>query len=529
LALKLGIDVGGTHTDSVVLNETNELVGAVKSPTTPDVTSGIVTSLDMVLDKTNVDVSEIKYAAIGTTHCINAIVERRRLAKVAAIRLCLPAGVGVEPMTGWPEDLKSAIGNTSYLVAGGYEYDGREFNSLDFNGLEEIGEEIKEKKIEAVAITGQFAPVRNEQEVEAGKVLRRILGPSIPISLSHEIGSIGLIERENATILNAAIIKVATAAAEAFESSLRQRGLVDAKVFFSQNDGTLMSVEYAKRYPILTISSGPTNSIRGAGFLTGLTDAIVVDIGGTTTLVGILVKGFPRQSSTSIEVGGVKTNFRMPDLVSIGNGGGSIVRRKNGQVTVGPDSVGYEIIRKAVAWGGDTITTTDVALAAGYAKIEEDPRVDIERSKEILDDLLVTKASEKIIENVENAIDKIKTSAEPMPVVLVGGGGVIIPPYHYKKLKGTSKVIRPQSFQYANAIGAAIAQVSGEIDRVFALEQLTREEALKQAKEMAVRAAISAGADPDRVQVVDIDEIFLSYLPSNAARIRVKAAGPLKV
>lgn len=531
MVLKLGIDVGGTHTDAVILTEKNELLGAVKSPTTPDVTTGIVSSLNMVLDKSGADVSEIKYAAIGTTHVINAIVERKRLARVAAIRLCKPAGLGVPPMVGWPEDLKEAIGGLVFLAHGGYDYDGRVFSSLDEAEIRRIAREIKEKRIEAVAVVGQFAPVRNDQEIQVTKILEDELSSSnIPISLSHEIGSIGLIERENATILNAAVIKVATTAAEAFEKALAERD-VKARIFFSQNDGTLMSVEYAKKYPILTISSGPTNSFRGAGFLTGSTDAIVVDVGGTTTLVGILVKGFPRQSSTVVEVGGVKTNFRMPDLVSIGNGGGTIVRplgNHNDEVTVGPDSVGYDIVNRAISWGGDTITTTDIALAAGYAKID-DAKVDPQRARETLGQKLVMNAVNKIIGNVEDAIDKIKTSAEPMPVVLVGGGGIIIPPDYYDKLKGSSKVIRPDNFQYANAIGAAIAQVSGEIDRVFALENTSRDEALKQAKSMAIREAISAGADPDNVQVVDIDEIFLSYLPSNAARIKIKAAGPLKV
>lgn len=244
-------------------------------------------------------------------------------------------------------------------------------------------------------------------------------------------------------------------------------------------------------------------------------------------MAGILVKGFPRQSSTAVEVGGVRTNFRMPDLVSMGNGGGSVVRNRNGEVTVGPDSVGYNIVTKGIAWGGDTVTTTDIALAAGYAVIRDDPRCDPTRTKK-LDSSFVSKAQNKIIENVERSIDMIKTSREPVPVVLVGGGGIILPESQYAKLTGVAKVVRPPNFQYANAIGAAISQVSGEIDRVFSLEHQSREEALKQAKQMAIDKAIAAGADPGRVQIVDIDEIFLSYLPSNAAKIRIKAAGPLK-
>src|SRR2546428_13356787 len=104
MTLKLGIDVGSTHTDAVILSARNEFVGAVKTPTTPDVTTGVVNGLDAAVQKTGADPSEVKLAAIGTTHCINAIGEWRRLGKVGAVRISLPAGVGVEAWLDWPED-----------------------------------------------------------------------------------------------------------------------------------------------------------------------------------------------------------------------------------------------------------------------------------------------------------------------------------------------------------------------------------------------------------------------------------------
>ena len=102
-------------------------------------------------------------------------------------------------------------------------------------------------------------------------------------------------------------------------------------VFLSQNDGTLMDAATAARFPVLTFASGPTNSMRGAAFLSGRSEAIVLDIGGTTTDVGLLQKGFPRQASTTADIGGVRTNFRMPDVFSIGLGGGSLVREEAGR------------------------------------------------------------------------------------------------------------------------------------------------------------------------------------------------------
>ena len=99
--------------------------------------------------------------------------------------------------------------------------------------------------------------------------------------------------------------------------------------FFAQNDGTLMGLDQALRYPVLTIGSGPANSVRGAAFLTGTGDSLVADVGGTSTDVGVLVNGFPRESSQGVEIGGIRTNFRMPDLVTIALGGGTVVSAGN--------------------------------------------------------------------------------------------------------------------------------------------------------------------------------------------------------
>ncbi len=137
-----------------------------------------------------------------------------------------------------------------------------------------------------------------------------------------------------------------------------------------------MSVDYAVKYPIFTVACGPTNSLRGASYLSQLSDAIVVDIGGTTSDVGVLVQSFPRESSLAVEIGGARTNFRMPDLVSIGLGGGTIIRIKdNGEYTVGPDSVGYRLQEKSLIFGGDTLTATDVAVALGKVELGDASKV----------------------------------------------------------------------------------------------------------------------------------------------------------
>ncbi|MEH7522718.1 hydantoinase/oxoprolinase family protein [Bacillus sp. JJ1503] len=515
-AYRIGIDVGGTNTDAVILDQNNQVISETKSPTTEDVATGIYKAMEKVIMDSNIPREQIKYAMLGTTHCTNAIVERKRLNKIAAIRIGAPATLAVKPLIGVPEDLRDALGKRIYLVRGGHEYDGREIVDIDEEHLYQIAEEIK-GEVDSIAITSVFSPVSQTHELRTGEIFKEVLGEDISVSLSSEIGSVGLLERENATILNAAVVNVAKTAADGFINALKSEG-IDAKVFFGQNDGTLMSVDYAVKYPIFTVACGPTNSLRGASYLSDLTDAIVVDVGGTTTDIGVLVQSFPRESSLAVEIGGARTNFRMPDLISIGLGGGTIVRiKENGEFTVGPDSVGYKLPEKALIFGGDTLTTTDVAVALGKIDLGDASKVD-HLDKELLDRIYL-----KMVEIVEEAIDKMKTSAAPVPVILVGGGSILFP----EELTGASEVIRPLHSGVANAIGSAISQVSGQVEKVYALAEIGREKALSEAKEIAMSEAIKAGANPESLVIVDIEDVPLAYMPGNATRIRVKAAGDL--
>ncbi|PLT32780.1 hydantoinase/oxoprolinase N-terminal domain-containing protein [Bacillus sp. V5-8f] len=513
---RIGIDVGGTHTDAVLLDENNQVISETKSPTTEDVATGIYTAMKKIIGDASVPREQIKYAMLGTTHCTNAIVERKRLNNIAAIRIGAPATTAVKPLVGVPDDLREALGTHIYLVRGGHEFNGREIVSLDEEHLYQIAEEIK-GKVDSVAITSVFSPVSQAHETRASEIIREVLGENVAVSLSSEIGSVGLLERENATIINAAVVNVAKTAADGFIQALNNEG-INARVFFGQNDGTLMSVEYAVKYPIFTIACGPTNSLRGASYLTKSSNAIVVDVGGTTSDVGVLIQSFPRESSLAVEIGGARTNFRMPDLISIGLGGGTIVRiQENGDFTIGPDSVGYRLPEKALIFGGDTLTTTDVAVALGKVNLGESSKVSH------LDKDLLNKVYVKMVEMVEEAIDKMKTSAEDVPVILVGGGSILLP----EQLKGASEVIRPRHSGVANAIGAAISQVSGQVERIYKLDEFGRDTALEMAKDEAKEEAIKAGADPDNLVIVDIEDVPLAYLPGNATRIRVKAAGEL--
>ncbi|BCP54447.1 hydantoinase [Kaistia sp. 32K] len=510
--MRIGIDVGGTNTDAALMDGMT-VKGACKTPTTSDVSSGISTVLKNVLSMTGVSVSEIKAVMIGTTHFTNAVVERKRLLEVAAIRLGLPATKGLPPMTDWPNDLATTLGRHIFMVRGGHEFDGREISPLDEKEILRIAGEIRARGLKTASITSVFSPVTPVMEQRAAEILLNEV-PDLSISLSHEIGRVGFLERENATIMNACLADLSTKVVNSFHNALKELS-IEAPFFISQNDGTLMTPDYVARYPVLTFASGPTNSMRGAALLAGETEAMVVDIGGTTSDVGMLMQGFPRESAVAVDIGGVRTNFRMPDVLAVGLGGGSIVRDEG--MRIGPDSVGYEIISKALVFGGDTLTTTDIVVAAGLEDIGDRSRVAHIPAKTI------NNALDTMHRIVDEAVDRMKTSADPLPVILVGGGSILVS----RDLPSASKVIRPENASVANAIGAAIAQVGGEIDRIFSLEGTSRDIVLASAKAEATERSTNAGADPASVKIVDIEEVPLAYLPGSATRIRVKAVGDL--
>jgi N-methylhydantoinase A/oxoprolinase/acetone carboxylase beta subunit len=465
---------------------------------------------------------------VGTTHAMNAILERRRLRRVAVLRLAAPSGLAIRPLLGWAAELRDAVLADAAIVGGGHELDGREISPLDEEAVRRF---LGATDAQAVAICGAFSPAVPDHELRARDLARELLGADVPVTLGHEIGALGLIERENAAVLNAALGEVSRTAAEGVAEAVRAHGL-DARLFFTQNDGTLMSVDQAARTPVLTIGSGLANSMRGAAFLSRLRDGLVVDVGGTSSDVAMLEHGFPRESAVAIDVGGARTNFRMPDIVSIGLGGGSIVRTdpggcptghrstRNGPLggaphsfRVGPQSVGAGLTEHALVFGGATTTLTDVAVAAGRARIGhvEPGELDAARILDTAGALLA------------GAVDRARTSITPVPLVAVGGASFLVP----DALPGVSEVLRPDHHDVANAVGAAIAQVSGQIEEVVRLDG-DRAAVLDAARERAVKRAVEAGADGARTEIVEQDEVPLAYVTEPIARLRVKAVGPLR-
>lgn len=512
--LRLGIDVGGTNTDGVIVDDRGAVVAAAKTVTTPEPLDGIRTVMATVIE--GVDKASITQVMLGTTHPANAIIQRKGLDRVGILRLAAPSSYSVRPGAAWPDDLRAMVMGPTAIVHGGFEYDGREIAPLDEDAIRRFAAECR-GQVSAIAVSCAFSPASFDHEFRAEEILGEELGESVAISLSHQVASLGLLEREDATALNAALLGVSRAVVDGLRGAMEQHGL-QAAVYLTQNDGTLMTIEQAVKFPILTVGSGPTNSMRGACALAGITDALVMDVGGTSTDVGILIDGFPRESAAAIEVGGVRTNFRMPDLISIGMGGGTIARGSGDDVAVGPDSVGYRVVSEAIIMGGSTLTLSDVSTRAGRLTGMGDAALAAG-----VDQATVDAAIRWVDEQVQTLCDRMKASHADVPLIAVGGGSHLVP----DQVEGVSAVIKPPHFAVANAYGAAIAEASGEVDRVYRYDSSSREACLADAKQLAIENAVRAGADPGQVRITAVAEIPMSYVPGGGCRVHVKAAGPL--
>ncbi|KAH8675957.1 hypothetical protein BX600DRAFT_377533 [Xylariales sp. PMI_506] len=525
--LRIGVDVGGTNTDGVILDplrasESDKgIVASQKTPTTTNPSLGIIEAITSMFKSASVKPDQVASVTIGTTHFVNAVIERdaARLSKVAVLRLCGPYAKYATPCIDWPSDMRELILGHYARVKGGLEVDGYLISDIDPEEIKAECAKIKELGIKSVVVVGIFSPVDTIelQEERAADIIRAEI-PGCDVVLSKEVANLGYLERENAAILNASILPFARKTIRSFQAPIKALGL-SCPLFIAQNDGTVLSGEMAAKLPIRTFSSGPTNSMRGAAFLVGndLNEAMmVVDIGGTTSDVGLLLaNGFPRQQAAYSDFAGVRLNFSCPDIKSIGLGGGSIVRDGE-HLTVGPESVGYKLTREALVFGGKVLTATDCTVL-GDSTLEIGNR-DLTKDALSVDGIIKFKAIVK--KKLEKIIDMMKTTPGDIPVLLVGGGAVIAP----DQLDGASRVVKPKYAGVANAIGAAIARVSAVVDTVRSTESKTTQELQEEIRQEAIDKTVAAGARRETVEIVEVETLPLAYI-ANKSRFIVRAAG----
>ncbi|WP_051330723.1 hydantoinase/oxoprolinase N-terminal domain-containing protein [Aneurinibacillus terranovensis] len=456
MMFRLGIDVGREKTDGVLMDHSFHILTFASQSTTPDVMTGIQSLIAHLLKQTNVSPADITAVMIGTNLFLDTLLEERNLAQVCAVRISQARG-SIPPLYEGSEFFRQAMGLVYYELQGGHEVDGRISKSPPSRTeIDVFLQSINVKRIDAFAITGTFSPVNDSHERMVMGWIQDRLGKGHSFTLSHELGSIGFLERENAAILNAALSKVMKRALQGLDHLL-QKLSIEAGIYLVQNDGSLMSYDYALRYPIRTLYSGMTTSLRGASYLTQLNDCIVVDVGRKRTCIGVLEGGFPKERWQKTPIAGIHVNVPVPEIVTLPFGG----------------------------------------------------------ENSISDDKL---------DAVFQVVQRFQPRYDPLPIVFVGEAS--------KELEAKfrfpwSDVVHPPYYAHVCAIGACIAPISGNVDRMYWLKGIGREEAVKMATQEAVQEAILAGVDPASVMAKSIKVTPLAYISSQALRVQVKAIGSL--
>jgi DUF917 family protein len=550
--------ITGTNTDAVLISlNPVSIVTSHKAPTTPDVTTGITNAVQAVIDASNVSRSSIGCIIIGTTHFVNAVVQRSpSLRSVAVIRLCGGPeegfGRGIPPFIDFPADLRACIETPQvYFCHGGFQISGSEISPLDIKELERVSDDLVKNNISNIVIAGMYSPINHLHETKAKEIiLRSMSGHGKPgfkprITLSHEVSGLGFLARENAAILNATLRPLAEKTIIGFRKGMENifQG-TPYTLYLTQNDGSVLGASEAIELPIRTFNSGPTNSIRGGELLwRAAAEAdgerygkrteplVVIDIGGTTSDSGLLLpNGLPRMSSIMSLVGGVRTNFALPAVESIGLGGGSIIRTMgDGPISVGPDSVALELLEKAKLFGGEFLTATDIVAASELLEPTGHNPFSGMGLPERLGDVtpeVVNQAQIAMRRKIEDLVDRTKIQKGEVDVLIVGGGAPII--RTDEPLSGVRMLRTVKGGEVANAVGAAVSRVSGVIDTVIDISNRMVKDAQEEVSGLATKKAISNGARPDTIQIAEVTILPIQYVEAKA-RIVVRAIGELDV
>jgi len=329
-SLVLGIDTGGTYTDGVLLEyHARQVLAGQKSLTTKrDFAIGI----ENVIEEIHIeDPSAIKMVSISTTLATNAIAEGK--GKRVALLL-----VGYDPELIKSFKMGERFATPHYhFFAGGHDLYGQEQEELDLPAILAKVSEIKDH-VDAIAVSSYFSPLNPEHENRVYKAVSRIC--DLPVVLGHQLSTkLGSVERATTAALNASLLAVLQDFVIAVRRAMENRQ-IDAPLMVVRGDGTLMSDEFAARTPVETIHSGPAASAIGGRFLSGLDNALVVDVGGTTTDIALILDGQVTVSEEGATVGEYKTAVSAADLLSIALGGDSHIHfNREKQIAIGPERV----------------------------------------------------------------------------------------------------------------------------------------------------------------------------------------------
>ncbi len=316
--LGLGIDTGGTYTDSVIIDlDSGKVLSKSKALTTRnDLSIGISNSIDK-LDKSLL--KKVKLVSVSSTLATNSVVEGKGC-RVGLI------------VVGYEFD-KSIPVEEAVQIRGGHGLNGERKEELGLEAARDFVLAVKDK-VDGFAISSYLSVRNPEHEI----ALKRMMEPltSNPLVCGHDLSSkLGFNERTVTAVLNAKLIPIIADLVASVKSVLRSRS-IEAPLMIVKGDGSLMGESVAKQRPVETILSGPAASLTGARYLTGEDEAVVIDVGGTTTDIGILRRGKPRLDPEGALIGGWRTRVRAADISTSGIGGDSRVVVHNGRIYLAP-------------------------------------------------------------------------------------------------------------------------------------------------------------------------------------------------
>lgn len=514
----IGLDVGGTHTD-VVLLDTDGLKKEIKVPTDPlDLFNSVLSGLTAITE--DLDPEEINRIVLSTTLTTNAIVQN----KIPPVAMIVSSGPGIDP-----EFFRT---NANYfVVSGSIDHRGREIEPIDVDEINAIAARLENEEIQHVGVVGKFS-VRNPcHELQISEILKKSFNK---IFMGHRIsGNLNFARRIATTFLNASVYPIHKDFYHAVQKSLAAKGL-RLPLRLLKADGGNMQFESSIEYPAQTILSGPAASVMGAvAFGSEEEDTLVMDIGGTTTDMAVLIGRAPVLDPLGIELASYKTLIRSLETLSIGLGGDSVVKVKDGKLTIGPERRG-----PAMAYGGPVPTPTDALFILenilegsrdkaieGLKPLAKELGFSVKSfAAEILDVTCKTilTAATKLIYRINSkpvyTVHELHEGyvVQPKKILVLGGPA----PYfarHLERIAGYQVRVVPR-WKVANAIGAALARTTCQVSFFADTErkiaeapeenfsqtishQFDTDAAIHQAFELLRAKALERGANADYLEM----------------------------
>jgi len=518
MAYRLGVDVGGTFTDLLLIHERTGACWRYKTPSTPhDSSEGILAGVAAICEAAKVDPKDIEYVLHGTTVATNAVLEGkgarvglvttegyRHIMQIA--RSFVPGGLAGWII--WPKPQPMAALEDTVTVKGRIDATGKVVRPLDEADARSALEKLERQGVQAITVALINAYANGEHEKRIGAMAQQIM-PDIPVSLSHEVlPEMQEYERTLTTVANAAVRPIVGKYVSNLRTRLENKG-ISGKLSLLRSDGGLMSAQKAEAHPVNLLLSGPAGGVTAALWVArngGFKNILTLDVGGTSTDVALIENLEPRRVRTT-EVGHLSVRASSLDVKTVGAGGGSIasVPALTKALRVGPQSAGAVPGPAAYGKGGAAPTVTDANLVLGYlpeALLGGTFKLDREGAKRAVQTIAdalgigLMEAARGIIdivnENMFGALRMISVQQgyDPRHFALMGFGGA--GPLHVNavaRLMGSWPAISPVSPGVLCALGDATTRMRTETARSFArlASQASADELTVLLKEMAAQ------------------------------------------